>query len=426
VSAALATGVGGWVWFRESVPEPPAIQADSIDPAVRAAIEKARGQVRQAPRSATAWGQLGMVLATHSFPTEAHTCLAQAERLDPREPRWPYYQGVLLAPAEPDAAIPLLRRAVELFGDGPDAPRLRLAELLYAQGHLDEAGDQFRRLLQHHPDHARAYLGLGRLAYRQNNLEESLAHLNHSVTNGRTRRASTILRAEIHQRLGSRAAAEQDLRQAAGLPDDPEWPDPFVEEYQRLGVGRKAHLDRANQLLDQRRYAEARTALEQAVRAYPDSDWAWLLSGKAALKQNDPAAAERALRKALKLTPDSVEAWFHLGITLFAKKDLRGAGECFRKATERKPDAQAYYLLGHCLAPQGDEGGAIEAFRKALRYQPNYAQAHLDLGTLLAKRGQNADALLHLGYAVQLDPANLRAKKLLQQVLMRIPIPLGL
>src|SRR5947209_2071851 len=107
-----------WFWHRERVPEPPEVSLTSVDAAVVAAVEVAREKVRDSPRSADAWGLLGMVLVANDFRAPALVCLAEAERFAPQEPRWPYYQGVALYLGDPDAALPKLRRAVELRGDG--------------------------------------------------------------------------------------------------------------------------------------------------------------------------------------------------------------------------------------------------------------------------------------------------------------------
>ena len=93
------------------------------------------------------------------------------------------------------------------------------------------------------------------------------------------------------------------------------------------------------------------------------------------------------------------------------------AAACFRRATEIKPDfAEAHHNLAHCLLRQGDQTGAIEAFRAALSCKPNYAEAHLDLAEVLAKQGQSAEARVHLRYAADLNPADPRPKKLLEQM----------
>jgi tetratricopeptide (TPR) repeat protein len=424
-AATVAIAVSGALWYWTSAPAPPAVQSADLDPAVAAAIGKARLAVQQEPRSGAAWGRLGMVLLAHEFPTEARICLAQAERLDSHEPRWPYYQGLALYQEEPDTAIPKLQRALVLFGDDADAPRLLLAEVLYGQGRLAEAEDQFRRVLQHHPGNARAHLGLGRLTYRRGDVSAGIAQLNDAASDPRTRKAALAVLAEIHQRQGDESAANQELRRLATLPDDQPWPDPFAQELMHLQAGQKNYLDRANRLLDQERVAEAIPLLQQAVREYPNGDWAWLLLGKAFLKRSELPRAVEALRTAVRLAPNSVEAQFHLGLASFAQKDRRTAAACFLKVIELKPDAQAYYLLGHCLAQDGDRRNATNAFRKALRYRPNYSQAQLDLGTLLAQAGQTIPAVVHLRSAVELDPANARAKKLLEQVSRKIVIPFG-
>ncbi|HLJ93098.1 MAG TPA: tetratricopeptide repeat protein, partial [Gemmataceae bacterium] len=294
--AVLATVVVGAAWYRMAAPAPPTVSLSDLDPAVAAAIETAQRGVREQPRSGSAWGRLGMVLLTHDFPAEARICLTQAARFDPREPRWPYFQGIVLHQEEPDSAIPELQRAVELCGDEVATPRLLLAEILYAQGRRDEAEAQFQQVLHHEPGNARAHLGLGRLASWRGQGAECIRHLDAAKADPRTRKASLTLLAEVYQRLGDQRAADQVLRQLATLPDDAAWPDPFLQELLRLQTGQKAYLDRANRLLDQGHTAEAVALLQQAVREYPNADWTWLLLGKAFLKRKELPPAVEALR----------------------------------------------------------------------------------------------------------------------------------
>ena len=57
------------------------------------------------------------MLAGHGFTDEASVCFAEAERLDPHEVRWPYYQAHFLSLTNPAAAIPEWRLAAERGGD---------------------------------------------------------------------------------------------------------------------------------------------------------------------------------------------------------------------------------------------------------------------------------------------------------------------
>jgi tetratricopeptide (TPR) repeat protein len=424
---ALAAGLGVYLGRPAAVPnspakragppEPPVIDSAGVDPAVTKAVAGARTAVNQSPRSAGAWGQLGMLLLAHDFRTEANACFTRAERLAPGESRWPYFQAIALTPEDPESAIPKLRRAVQLSGAAAMGPRLRLAEVLLGQGQLDEAARRFREVLHRQPDHARAHLGLGRLAYERGDLKDALLHVGLSATDSRTQKASHALLAEVYQRLGDRAAARRELRQAAGLPDDPAWPDPLFEEVTRLRTGKQASLARADQLIRQGNNGEAVALLERTLRDYPDADWARVMLGRAHLGQRDLPAAEKSLRQAIQSAPKLAEARFYLGVTLYLQKKHGPAAASFRKATQLKPGfALAHFNLGYCLKDQGDQAGAIAAFRTALKCQPDYAPAHTNLGELLAGKGQTVEALGHLRHAVRLNPADLKAARLLKQV----------
>src|SRR5437016_3622527 len=95
--ALLAAGgiFAVWQWRQPALPGLPEVDLADADPAVKSLIGSAEAAVRRAPRSADAWGRLGMVLAAHSFYPESVVCFAAAQRLDSEEPRWPYFQGVV-------------------------------------------------------------------------------------------------------------------------------------------------------------------------------------------------------------------------------------------------------------------------------------------------------------------------------------------
>src|SRR5205823_7952786 len=81
------------------------------------------------------------------------------------EMRWPYYQGVILAPERPLEAVAVLQRAAERSGD--PLPRLRLGETLYTLERLDDAEAQYRQANVSRGDEPRRLLGLGQIAWRR-------------------------------------------------------------------------------------------------------------------------------------------------------------------------------------------------------------------------------------------------------------------
>jgi tetratricopeptide (TPR) repeat protein len=407
-----------------AVPEPPALDRVT-DPAAKRLLAECRAAVGRSPRSAALWGRLGMAFFVHDYPDEALVCLTAAERLDPHDARWPYFQGLLLAERDPDRAIQRLQQAADLCADNPDTPRLQLAELLLTHGQPDKAAEQFQHVLQRNPSHARAHLGLGRVALMNGELVQGRNHLNFAVRDRRTQKAAHLLLAQIEERYGSKAVAEQESRLAASAPDDLAWPDPYLEEANKLQTGMKTFLIRANLLLEQRHLDACIAMCRQLLRDYPDSDTIWLTLGKALVQKRDFPAAQEALQKVLERTPNSIQAHFEMGYASYLRRDYRDAVAWYRKATELKPDfTYAYHDLGYCLLLLGDRAGAIEAFRAALRCQPDLSEVHRILGELLLKEGQSAAAFNHLRLAVQLKPSDAKGRQLLAQVLNQLRIPI--
>jgi tetratricopeptide (TPR) repeat protein len=413
IASAVAVFAAWRHWRSPALPE---LDLASVDPAIVEKIDAARAELRAAPRSATAWGRLGMVLRAHGFGGEANDCFAQAERLDPSDPRWPYLHGLTVALTDRDAAIPLLQRAADRSRNN-SAPRLRLAEVLMLQGKVEDAERHFRSVANIDSGNVRAELGLARIARQQEDFDAALGHLNQALASPLARKAVLTMRAEVHAQRGSTAAARADLAQAAALPDDPPWPDPMVEDVERLTVGVEARLVLAEHLFRQGRAGEAIALLEDTARSTPTSDAVFLALGYTLLRMNQPAQAESSLRRAVELAPAAAEAHFQLGNALFLQQQTASAAASFRAAIHCNPGhALAHYNLGHCLMRQGDRSGAIGEFRAAMRYRPNYADAHTNLGDLLAQDGRRDEALEHLEHAVRLAPGDERARRLLAEL----------
>src|SRR5260370_25866782 len=133
-------------------PTPPEAKGDMLEPAVVSAVEVIRENVLKDPNSARAWGDLGEVFLANELEEESSVCFAEAERLDPSNPRRPYFRaGPLLNRGEREAALTFLVRSVERYeaeGEAATAPRLRLAETLLFLGRLDEAEAHIRHALK--------------------------------------------------------------------------------------------------------------------------------------------------------------------------------------------------------------------------------------------------------------------------------------
>jgi tetratricopeptide (TPR) repeat protein len=413
----LLGAAGVYRLLRPPVPDPPLVDLTGADPQVARAVTAARADVLRAPRSGPAWGRLGMVLATHEYRAEGVACLAEAERLDPHDLRWPYFQGVLLANHDPAVGIPKLDRSVRLAPAEAAVPRLRLAEALLGQGRWDEAEGLFSQVLAQDADNPRAQLGLGRVARVHGRLDDSVAYLRQCADSPYSRHTAHSLLAEIYERQGRREAAAQETRLVDELPADASWPDPIYKELDDLRVGLHADVTRALELMRAQRVPEAVTILEQSVRDYPDVDYAWEAYGQALIMAGDFETAEGAFRRALAASPNMAEAHFFLGVALFQQKKYAAAADSFRRAADLQPgDAMTEYNLGQCLKETGKRPEAADAFRAALKAKPRYAEAHRSLGEVLAEEGNDTEAREHLREAVKLAPGDAAARQLLERL----------
>jgi len=415
---ACVSLLAGFGCHRSSISSGPALPviAQSDDPQIAAAIEQAKTRVIAEPRSGHAWGVLGETLMAHRFHKEAMQCFVEAEKLQPNEPRWPYYQGVMLLWWDATAAIPKLERAAEVTGNTPPATKLRLADTLLERGQLDQAEKHVQSLANEHPTDPYVVLALGKLALARERLDDALSYLAESSASAQTARASAALIAGILHRLGNTAAAAEASAHVAELPPDPPMLDPFLGEVWDLQTGLQAWLSHAERLFKADKPGEALALLEKTVATYPDSAAPWRMLGQAKMMRKDLAAAERALRKAVELSPNESATHYQLGTLFGAEGRFGEAAESFRKAVELRPnDSSAHFHLGQCLVREGNIEKAIEAYRAAIQYDPSFAAAHSQLGDLLAERGRYDEAIEVLGRAVKLDPRDARAAQGLEK-----------
>jgi tetratricopeptide (TPR) repeat protein len=392
--------------------EPPMPNLARLDPAVVAAIEAGQDDVRKAPRDANKWAFLGKVFYTIAYFDEASACFRQASRLESREPRWPYFVGVSLELVDPVAALVEMRRSVALLGDEAVPQRLRLANLLLAQGQVDEAEGYFQTILKQEPDNAPAHLGLARVAAERNDVPASLKHLPRCLSSPLTAKPARVLRAELYHRSGDSKAAERERRLASYLPEPLPPLDVLIEDLHSLRVGRVATLNHVFRLFQEGKAYEAMALLDQTVRQYPESGAVWLALGRAQLGQNEPQQAERSLRMALAKEPGMVDGSLSLGQALLAQGRTEEAAKQFRHAIKLRPnDAEAHSNLAHCLRLQGKRAEAIRAYQAVLRYRPYNAHAHAQLGELLKQEGDAAKALEHLELAASFEREEKEARE---------------
>jgi tetratricopeptide (TPR) repeat protein len=150
----------------------------------------------------------------------------------------------------------------------------------------------------------------------------------------------------------------------------------------------------------------------------PDEVRAHVERAEQLLDEGDTQAAIEELRAALALRPDHARAAYLLGVALARRGMLEEAEEVLVRATEVRPDlAEAQLALGEVRRRLGRVDGAAEAFRKALEAPSGdlglRTEAHRGLGAAYLDLGRADRAVRELRKAAALDAGDLETQGLL-------------
>ena len=407
----LVGAIGLYSWATRKAP--PTIELTDLDPAIANMVTRCRDAVVANPRSGVAWGTLGVALFSYEFKPEAQTCLQEARRLEPKNPRWPYFYGLSLFPDDTATGIEQLRIAIDLHADQDATARNRLGTILAEIGEYDEAEAQFTTVLNRWPDDPNAILGLGKIAAARGQLPSSVTYLHRAITSPFTAKTAAHLLVNVETRLGNVAKARELLETLENLPDDRPLPDAFVEEASVVHTGRRAWIDYATKLYRATRIDEAQPLVERTLRVYPESEEAWILMARIQLRQQNLREAEKSWMRAIELAPQAVEAHVQLGVTLMRQRRPAESARHFLRAIEIKPTlSEAHFNLALACSATQDITAAAKSFREAIRLKPDFPDAYLGLADMVFKLGERDEALRLLDQASQLAPSDARISAL--------------
>jgi tetratricopeptide (TPR) repeat protein len=424
--AAIAAG-GAYVWLNRSPPVPE-IPLAGQDREVVEKIKTARETVIRTPRSANAWGHLGRVLLANEIYLDiALVCFLEAERLDPEEPRWPYFSGGLIAgeQGKPEEALPKLERAVVLAEASLEptfTPRLWLAETLVSLGRPEQAAGHFTKVLAAEPNNPRAHFGLGLLAYSRSEWQPCRTHMEACLGSPEARKKACVHLATVCEHLGDKDAADKYAKLAARAPKDFDWSDPYVAQYLNLAVRSRDRFRAVENLEAQGQLGNAASILEVLIAEYKDDYRPHLMMGRIQGQMGQFASAELHLLKARQMASDKIQVHYVLSLVLFRKAEamlakegdspkvkalFEASAKSARVALTIRPDyGYAHMSLGLALKRLGQRADALAAFREAVHCNPDFADNHLFLGEALADEGDLVAARYHLEQARLLTNPN--------------------
>jgi len=331
------------------------------------------------PDIAWAHFQLGYAYTALKRADEARAEYERATALDPKMSEAFLNLGILLTQKDPAAAVPPLRRAVDLLpsqsrprfllgyalersGDLPAAvvsyeAALRLdprdLETVLHLGHLylglkrnSEAEAKFRAALELQPKSPQALLGLARALDARNKPEAAAAYRDYlAVQPDAPAAQSRVIHLLLEQKQYDAALAELD----------------------RADAGKAPTLDslrsRADIQIAQKKWDDSIVTIRKALVLAPGDAQLHGGLGRVYMQKRDFASAEREIKAALRIDGKNIAYWkdlsstYYLGrnypatlaaLDVIAKTETPGAGEwfiralCYDSLNQPKPALEAY------------------------------------------------------------------------------------
>ncbi len=305
------------------------------------------------------------------------------------------------------------RTQVDAMPVGSDArveEHRNLGLAFYKTAMYDEAGREFRRVVDLRPTDHEAQFYLGLVALRQGRWSEAVDALRAAAERGTGQAAVLHDLAIALEQLGRLAEADAAFAEAASrAPAD--WRIILGWGIVALKRGQGAH---AVERLDR-----ARSLAQGGVP--PSAAWYWARSLAAILAGREEDALPIA-EEGLARFPHNAALRNNVGVLSERRGELERAEQLLLAALEDEPSLpQLSKNLGDLYYRSGRTEEAGQAYQRAIKLAPRLGDdVYFKLGNLAFKEGDKAQAAAHWREAVALNPANELARTNLE-TLERVP-----
>jgi tetratricopeptide (TPR) repeat protein len=371
-------------------------------------------------RLADEMGRMGMLYHIYEQSEAAAACYRNAELLDPREFRWPYFTGRVHA--DRGRAAEALKKYERALAANPTfVPALYwLAEIHRNRGDSARARAILEKALAADPSSAATRFALGQIALSEGDYGRAVERLEAAFEIRPNAPSLHYALGMAYRGLGDHEKSEEHFDQSSPgtlLPDDP-----VYFELMTLARGRGASHTRAAYAMNYGRYEYAATEFQRIADAHPDDPWAWVNIGLARLALEEDDAALAALEKAVGVDPDHLQANLHLGSLYARRGDYPRAIEHLKTVLRNDPgELEASFQLAAVLIEVGRHEEAVAELEKVVRGNPGKATAHVQLAMALTWSERYDEALRTLDRAHSAMPEDSRIASALARVLAACP-----
>lgn len=242
-----------------------------------------------------------------------------------------------------------------------------LGVVLFQQGRLDEALEQYQAAADLYPQGDQEQDDLGTALMEKGRYAEAIQHLEAALALNPGLFSAQNSLALAYARLGNDDQAVAHFQQALQLhPTTP-------------GV----YLNLGSVLHHQGKLDDAMEAYRSAVRQFPtDAEPLRRLAGALAEREQFAAAVE-ASQQAIRLAPNRADLLLDLGNLQLAQTNYDAAANCYQRALRIEPtNAGLHYNLGLVRGLQGRTNAEREEMSAALRLKPDFSPAEQQLRLL--------------------------------------------
>jgi len=348
--------------------------------------------IKLAPKWAEPHLLLGRIYAAQKQPLQAQEMFQEAIKLKPEFAEAYLALGLLhLQQKDHEKAVESLREAVHLRPEYALA-HLSLGNAYVSAGKWEEASKEFQTTLDLSPQDKGlsffANFSLGSIYSKRHEYSRALGYMEkaRALNPGDSEVLFSLCDLYFKLKRDSDALAiEPELSEAAA---------------RRPGM----HLRLGLMLMENERYSEALTHLEEAQQNGPPSFELFEALGTDYYNLNRYADAVQALSRARQINGEFPQTYFILAKAYAAQNDTRAIEayqECVRLAPARE---DAWEGLGRELAGQKESDKALEVFGGYAKSYPQNPLAHLLLGEAYFNKSQFLKALQEFQKAAALAP----------------------
>jgi len=324
---------------------------------------------------------------------------------------------------ERDLALRTLAEGERKF---PSEPRLYLSHgnLLLIQKDYQQAGEVFRRLLQHVPDSAEAHYYLGIIGEEQGTKQEALGHFEQAIALNTSFERAYIKSVDLWEESGEPQRAVESLETFLKEvnPHHREFRLRLIRLYATLKNQDKAlgHLDYLLEENPRDLYAQVRKAqiygelgdfpaaieaLNAVLRDRPNELRVRDFLGLLYEEVKDYDRAIQTYEANLEIDPTFFDSILHLGFVSYRLKRNDEAITYLNQAVKLNPKRpEPYLLLGLTYFQMENYLKAKESLEEGIHQDPTNAELHFNLGTAYDKLDRFDEVVREMEEALKLDP----------------------